>query len=405
MNLKSSCYPLDLLIANIALACIDGALASVAFSQLIRIFLRNQQSGWTRQKVLHLMVGSCNLGYFIYFTSTIIATCNRWLCWSYACGFILMAFPNILFFAVFLLLLSFWVDLCHQANEEDDDDEENSSQQPLLESSKNKPGSTNTDSYRRCCSFRGIQVGSHQKFVIADLIVSSLNLLEAVNELCIVSVNDRKAEVYVDLFATAVLILGGALGCYGLILFLKLRKVRSETASSEMRKVAGLAVVSVVCFTSSAAVALLTDIPLLYHWSMKNINQVKTLVLLVFYYVIGSSVPSAFVLWVMRELPAPVTNMQAQSRSVTFISYGAEETLNPRHWVAATTSKNQHFKLEVHSRCLYTLRGKFAYRTIYVEALRRQNSEFYTGYNHKKEGFFFVTLVHNGNLGAFAMNL
>jgi hypothetical protein len=59
------------------------------------------------------------------------------------------------------------VDLCHQANEEDDEDEENSSQQPLLDSSKNKPGSTNTDSYRRCCSFRGIQVGSHQKFVIA----------------------------------------------------------------------------------------------------------------------------------------------------------------------------------------------------------------------------------------------
>jgi hypothetical protein len=54
-------------------------------------------------------------------------------------------------------------------------------------------------------------------------------------------------------------------------------------------------------------------------------------------------VPSAFVLWVMRELPAPVINMQAQSRAVTFISYGAEETLNPRHWVAATTSKNQVF--------------------------------------------------------------
>ncbi|KAJ6920384.1 callose synthase 7-like isoform X2, partial [Populus alba x Populus x berolinensis] len=292
------------------------------------------------------MVGSCNLGYFIYFISTIIATCNRWLCWSYACGFILMAFPNILFFAVFLLLLSFWVDLCHQANEEDDDDEENSSQQPLLESSKNKPGSTNTDSYRRCCSFRGIQVGSHQKFVIAVVVLIFFLMLSFAVVIWIGAGNNPidssvVARVYVDLFATAVLILGGALGCYGLILFLKLRKVRSETASSEMRKVAGLAVVSVVCFTSSAAVALLTDIPLLYHWSMKNINQVKTLVLLVFYYVIGSSVPSAFVLWVMRELPAPVTNMQAQSRAVTFISYGAEETLNPRHWVAATTSKNQ----------------------------------------------------------------
>lgn len=38
MNLKSSCYPLDLLIANIALACIDGALASIAFSQVLPCF-------------------------------------------------------------------------------------------------------------------------------------------------------------------------------------------------------------------------------------------------------------------------------------------------------------------------------------------------------------------------------
>ena len=58
------------------------------------------------------------------------------------------------------------VDLCHQANEEDDDDEENNSQQPLLESSKNKPGSVNTDNCWNCCSFRSIHVGGRQKFVI-----------------------------------------------------------------------------------------------------------------------------------------------------------------------------------------------------------------------------------------------
>lgn len=62
MNIKSNCSPLDLLIVNIALACIDGALACIAFSQFTRIHLRNQQTGWTRQKVLHLMVASCNLG-------------------------------------------------------------------------------------------------------------------------------------------------------------------------------------------------------------------------------------------------------------------------------------------------------------------------------------------------------
>ncbi|KAJ6405560.1 hypothetical protein OIU84_013511 [Salix udensis] len=166
MNIKSNCSSLDLLVVDISLACVDGALAFIAFSQFTRIHLRNQHSGWTRQKVLHLMVASCNLGYFIYFISTVIATCDRWPCWSHACGFILMAFPKILFLAAFLLLLSFWVDLCHQANEEDDDEEENNSQQPLLESSKNKPGSMNTDNCWNCCSFRSIHVGGRQKFVI-----------------------------------------------------------------------------------------------------------------------------------------------------------------------------------------------------------------------------------------------
>lgn len=346
MNIKSNCSPLDLLIVNIALACIDGALACIAFSQFTRIHLRNQQTGWTRQKVLHLMVASCNLGYFIYFISTVIATCDRWPCWSHACGFVLMAFPKILFLAAFLLLLSFWVDLCHQANEEDDDEEENSSQQPLLESSKNKPGSTNTDNFWSCCSFRGIHVGGRQKFVITVVVLIFFLMLSFAviiwigvgkNPIC----SSVAARVYVDFLASAILILGGALGCYGLLLFLKLRNVRSETASSEMRKVAGLAVVSVVCFTSSAAVALLTDVPLLYDWSMENKNEAKTLVLLVFYYFIGSSVPSAFVLWAMRELPTPVTITQAQSRAVTFFCYGADGTQNPRHWVAATTSNNQ----------------------------------------------------------------
>ncbi|KAL3603676.1 hypothetical protein D5086_004535 [Populus alba] len=156
------------------------------------------------------------------------------------------------------------------ANEEDEDEdeEENSSQQPLLESSKNKPGSMNTDSFWSCCSFRGIHVGGRQKFVITVVVLIFFLMLSFAviiwigvgkNPIC----SSVAARVYVDFFASAILILGGALGCYGLLLFLKLRNVRSETASSEMRKVAGLAVVSVVCFTSSAAVALLTDVPVL----------------------------------------------------------------------------------------------------------------------------------------------
>lgn len=335
-----------LLILDIVLASINGILATIAFSQLIRIHLRSQQNGWTRQKVLHLMIGSSNLGYFVYFISALVATSEGWICWSNVCGFLLLAFPKILFLATFLLVLSFWVDLCHQANDEEDDDDETSIQQTLLEK-LSKPRSSNTDSHWRCCSFHGIHIGTRQKFVITVVVlVFVLMMTFAV----IIWIGAGKnpidssvvARVFEDFLAVTSLSLGGALGCYGLMLFLKLKKVRSEKGSSEVWKVAGLAIVSVVCFTSSASVALLTDIPLFYHWHLKKINRVKEVVLLILYYFIGCSVPSAVVLWNMRELPPPIKiHKQEQSRAIAFISHGAVATHPPQRWTNATSSKNQ----------------------------------------------------------------
>ncbi|KAH9706138.1 DUF1084 domain-containing protein [Citrus sinensis] len=342
-----NCYPPSLLVPNLALASVDGFLALVAFYQLTRIHMRNKEVGWTRQKVLHLMIASSNLGYFIYFISTLLATCDGWLCWSHACGFILMASPNILFIAAFLLLLSFWVDLCHQANDEEDDDDENSSQQALLDNLISKSGRSNTGGRRKCCPFQGIHVGSRQKFVI---VVVLLIFILMISFAIIIWIGAGKnpidssvvAQVYVDFFAAAILLLGGALGSYGLLLFLKLRKVRSERASLEMWKVAGLAVVSVICFSSSAMVAILTNIPLSYHWNLMKMSGLKPLVLLILYYFMGSSVPSAFVLWVMRELPPPVAdNIQEQSRVIAFIHSESAGMHHPRNWATATSLKNE----------------------------------------------------------------
>ncbi|KAL6952555.1 hypothetical protein U1Q18_047447, partial [Sarracenia purpurea var. burkii] len=159
-----NCYQKVLVGANVALACIDGAISVLSFYQLIRIQARNSHLGWTRQKVFHLMIGSSNMGYFIYFVFCLIAACKDWICWLLSCGFIVMACPKILLFAAFLLLLSFWVDLCHQANDEDDEDE-CSPQEALLERPSNKPHS-NVDSHIRCCPFHAIHVGSRQKVVI-----------------------------------------------------------------------------------------------------------------------------------------------------------------------------------------------------------------------------------------------
>ncbi|KAI5670811.1 hypothetical protein M9H77_11175 [Catharanthus roseus] len=67
-----------------------------------------------------------------------------------------MTCPNILLLAAFLLLLSFWVDLCHQSNDDGDDDDGYNPQESLLEK-KNKAQSE-VHSGRKCCSFPAIHV-------------------------------------------------------------------------------------------------------------------------------------------------------------------------------------------------------------------------------------------------------
>ncbi|XP_057470807.1 tobamovirus multiplication protein 1-like isoform X6 [Actinidia eriantha] len=337
----ASCYPKILVGVDLALACIDGLISVFAFYQLIRIQARNSHLGWTRQKVFHLMigssnmgkklyVGSSNIGYLVYFVLTLIAACKDWACWSHSCGFIVMACPKILFIAAFLLLLSFWVDLCHQANDEEDDDEERSPQETLLERASNKSHS-NADSHRRFCSFRSIHVGSRQKVVIL--------VYGYCSDFCY---NDHLCCPYLDWDGKESNRF--RYGCPGLLLFSKMRKVRSERAASETWKVAGLSVVSVLCFTSSALVALFTDIPMHYYWKHEHVNGVYTSCLLILYYFIGSSVPSTYILWVMRELPPSIAvNVVEESMTIAFI-HDSSVAINPQSWTAAASSQNQVFK-------------------------------------------------------------
>ncbi|KAL1560423.1 tobamovirus multiplication protein 1-like isoform X1 [Salvia divinorum] len=328
---------------NVGLAFLDAVIAFLALYKLIRIHSRNTQLGWTRQKVIHLLIGSSNLGYFLYFVLNLVAACKGWICWLYSCGFVIMAFPRILFIAAFLLLLSFWVDLCHHPNDEEEDDGYNP-QEALLE--KMNKTSSQTNGNRRCCSFRLAHIGSRQKIVIvvtvllfAIMIASSVLIWIGVDSSPIESA--VVAQVYVDLIAVVVLFLGGALACYGIVLFLKMKKVRSERASSEMRKVAGLAVVSVICFTSSASVAIGTQIPLFYDSDEGHMFAVRTSFLLVLYYFIGSSVPSAVVLFLMRELPPPLISntRREESTTITFIHEDSATAAQRQSWTRATQNQ------------------------------------------------------------------
>ncbi|KAF3667957.1 putative mitochondrial inner membrane protease subunit 1-like [Capsicum annuum] len=145
---EGSCYPKSLMGVNVALASVDALIALLAFAQVLvysvkmvgaefaipsKILAKFETSealwlgvsmlcSWCKLSlddpkddggfmsvitVFHLMIGSSNLGYFLYFVLTIVAACKGWICWSRSCGFVVMAFPKILFLAAFLLLLSF----------------------------------------------------------------------------------------------------------------------------------------------------------------------------------------------------------------------------------------------------------------------------------------------------------
>ncbi|ONK68549.1 uncharacterized protein A4U43_C05F13120 [Asparagus officinalis] len=342
---RKGCLPTSLLVADALLSAVDGSIAALAFFQLLRIHFRNQQLGWTRQKIFHLMIGSSNIGYFLYFTSSLLATCQGWLFWLNVFGFILMACPQILFLAAFLLLLSFWVDLCHQAKDEEED-EEHGINESFLEKTTTKHGLLQHDGRRRCCSFRNIHVGSRQKFVILVIVLTFVLMITFA--LLIWSGRGKNpidsslmARVYQDIFSVAMLLLGGALACYGFLLSSKMSKVRSEMASTEMWKVASLAAVTLVCFTSCSILALVTNIPVLYYWHSDKSVSIICSVFIFLYYFIGSSIPSGFVLWIMREIPPPVVESRpSQSSVVTFVrdTTGAQ---NPQWKTAVASSQSK----------------------------------------------------------------
>ncbi|KAJ6796774.1 tobamovirus multiplication protein 1 [Iris pallida] len=340
--------PMALVVADALLAAADGSIAAVAFLQLFRTHFRNQELGWTRQKILYLMIGSSNIGYLIYFISSLLAACEGWQFWLNTFGFVLIAAPQILFLAAFLLLLSFWVDLCHQAKDDEEDDE-NCTNESLLEKEKTITGTLHADGRRRCCSFRNIHVGSRQKFVILVIILIFILMISFALLIWVGNgenpiYSSLMARVYQDIISVAMLFLGGAFACYGLVLFSKMSKVRSEMASTEMWKVASLAAVTLVCFTSSSVLALFTDISELYYWQADDSETITSSVIIFMYYLMGSSVPSGVVLWIMREIPPQAAADRLPETNV--VTYVQDTTLvhNPQWRTTVASSQNKALK-------------------------------------------------------------
>ncbi|XP_024378570.1 tobamovirus multiplication protein 1 [Physcomitrium patens] len=298
-----------MILVHAILAIIDLLIVIVAGIQLLRHHLHNKRIGWTRQKVFHCLIGAANFGYFLYFILTIVATCQGWTCFSSACGFILIAAPQTLFLATFLLLLSFWVDLCNPANDNDEEDDEDiDSEYAQLPSSPNSVESGSSKPYRTCLPFRRWRVRGRQRCVLM-VVLLIFSLTVAFAALIWYGMYDnpidsvKLAQVYANFFALVILLSGGGLAGYGLLLYTKMSRVKSSRASADIKKVTGLAVASFVCFSLQAILVIISDVTGLNIWHMKHGDSQFCALMIFFYYFIGESVPSIVVLWVMRDLP------------------------------------------------------------------------------------------------------
>ncbi|CAM6090459.1 unnamed protein product [Calypogeia fissa] len=289
------------------LAGLDALITVVAFIQLLRLYFCNRHAGWTRQKVFHCLIVASNFGYSVYFVLNPVAACGNWACWPNACGFVLIAIPQTIFLATFLLLLSFWVDLCHQATDQDEEEEEDEADDGTYSPSSPGSGQSSVEKQsRRCCvCFRRLRVRGRQKnVIIAVLLMCALTVAFAA--LIWYGKGDNPvdsqtiAEAYSYFYAIITFLSGGGLAAYGLVLYMKMCRLRSGKASEDITKVAGLAVVSVVCFTLRASVIVFSDIPVINIWSGQ---QEFSVALTLLYYLVGQSFPSVVVLWVMREIP------------------------------------------------------------------------------------------------------
>lgn len=57
---------------------------------------------------------------------------------------------------------------------------------------------------------------------------------------------------------------------------------------------------------------------------------------------LGSSIPSSFVLWVMRELPAsPVVSKHDDDSRSTFVNVSPVVRIQPQQWSTTTSLQNQ----------------------------------------------------------------
>ncbi|PKA48727.1 hypothetical protein AXF42_Ash018669 [Apostasia shenzhenica] len=194
-------------------------------------------------------------------------------------------------------------DLCHQPNDDDEEDDDLSICESFLEKANAPPSRLHI--HGRCFPFGKVRLGSRQKYVILVIVLT-----------------------FAFMVAMAILIYVG--------------RRKNPIESSLVAKVASLAAVSLVCFTSSSALALATNCPILSYEHLDYFDSINCSASEFFYYIVGFSVPSSYVLWSMREMPPGfAADLPPQTREVIIIRDNPPAPPIPQWRTTVTNSQNK----------------------------------------------------------------
>lgn len=255
VSLEDGCY--------VATAVLYGLLATIALVQLFRIQLRVPEYGWTTQKVFHLL---------------------NFLCSGSRCGvmafrrpldhihpqiltFVALDAPGLLFFSTYSLLVLFWAEIYHQA------------QNPSAPPSALRP-----------------------VFVAVNFLVYSLQVaLWTYLSLCADNERVHQLQVATACFMAVVSILAAfGFTLYGGRLFMMLRQfpVQSPGRRKKLKEVGCVTSICTTCFTARAIIIAYSA----FHRSAE-IDMLGHPVLNLVYYLAVEVIPSALVLFILRKLP------------------------------------------------------------------------------------------------------
>eukprot|EP01025_Chloroclados_australasicus_P007990 TRINITY_DN1272_c0_g2_i1.p2 TRINITY_DN1272_c0_g2~~TRINITY_DN1272_c0_g2_i1.p2 ORF type:complete len:300 (-),score=16.63 TRINITY_DN1272_c0_g2_i1:689-1588(-) len=250
----------------IALAVTYGLVALVALIQLLRIWLRVPEYGWTTQKIFHLLnalVCIMRCATFALYSKLGDLEQDPQLMVRFFLRAFIFDVPGLLFFTTYTLLVLFWAEIYHQA--------------------RSKP----TSALRPAFTIVNVLVYIVQ---IGLLLIGGIFQIEVINKF-----NSIWMVVIFAMASVGFLVYGGRL-------FLMLSRFPLESRGRK-RKVREVGAVTLICTISFMARAVVLCVSVFGNDGRLSLDVVSHPLMNFLYYVLFEIVPTVSVLYILRKLP------------------------------------------------------------------------------------------------------